>query len=266
MDDLHLDVSASPLFEGRRRHRRPPGEELLGHAAPGPEQVRLGRRADSAATRFDVPASMEDTSIELTPSRGRARTSTWSTRRGRSSPWARWGSPSPGTWPPGTVTRPPPCSCRSRRPARHRDRPCARRRGRKGSGYVLPPELRREGQVHRPHPGVRRPAARRSTRSRAPNSFAQAHLRHNVEKRSDEAEKTLRRPRRPDPHLRDNLEAAEKRWSATRWRRAPPAWTSRSPPPPRWRVGRPREAALEMELSARSCSSASPAPIPSCRR
>ena len=42
------------------------------------------------------------------------------------------------------------------------------------------------------------------------NSFANAYLRHNVEKRSAEAERTLQFLDTQIPILRDNLEAAEK--------------------------------------------------------
>ena len=162
----------------------------------------------SRASTF--PTELDNASITLTLIAGRPGQFTLLDGSGRTSPPGRSASPCPGTWPrpagdghghrlrPGTAGPPghrvPPSGRRPgpRRPRRWPARSSSPRRG------STPGVIRVSMIVGRPRP-----------RRRRPQHLRPAYLRHNVEKRSAEAERTLQFLDTQIPILRDNLQAAE---------------------------------------------------------
>lgn len=211
VDDLHLDVSAGPRYFPKvggaiavRRGKGGLASPLLGlnRYAWGGERIRV--------TRFDVPANMEDASFDLTLVARDAGHFDLLDRNGKHIAAGQVGKPL--TWNVTTPTGDAPATLFVQElVSRSGTEFFVRKASRAMAARNLAQSLKFAEK------GKFTGLIRVSMTSGSPqyavavlNSFAQAYLRHNVEKRSDEAEKTLQFLDTQIPILRDNLEAAEK--------------------------------------------------------
>ncbi len=211
VDNLHLDVSASPRFFPKvggaiavRRGREGLATPLFGltRYAWGGERIKV--------TRFDVPPNMEDASISLTLVAREGGNFDLVNREGKTIAVGEVGKPV--TWNMATPTGDGPATVFVQElVARPGTEFYVRKASRAQAARSLAQSLKFAEK------GKFTGLIRVSMTSGSPqyavavlNSFAQAYLRHNVEKRSDEAEKTLQFLDTQIPILRDNLEAAEK--------------------------------------------------------
>ena len=258
---------APVLPQGGRRHRAPPRQAGARHRRARPGQVRLGWRAGQGhpvrrpgqhggrlALLHPRPEEPRDLRTDRRRRQGR--------RRGEGGQAAHLEHAHSVRRRARHRLRPG-----ARRPAGHRVPPAQGLPGPGGQGTGQLPQVRREGEVHRPHPGLDderlAPVRRRGPqllRPRLPAPQRGEALRRGRDARSSSwtprsrcCATTWRPPRR--------------RSSATRSRRAPQGWTSRSPPPPRWSSrSTSRSGSRRWSCSARSCSSGSPGLTRSSRR
>ena len=211
VDNLHLDVSASPRFFPKvggaiavRRGRQGLASPILGldKYAWGGERITV--------PRFDVPPSMEDASLSFTLVPRGPESFDLIDAAGKVVAVGTVGKPL--TWNMRTPSGDGPATIFVQELI-----------GRPGTEFHLRKASRAQaakalaGSLKFAEKGKFTGLIRVSMTSGSPqyavavlNSFAQAYLRHNVEKRSDEAEKTLQFLDTQIPILRDNLEAAEK--------------------------------------------------------
>jgi len=211
VDDLHLDVSASPRFFPKvggaiavRRGRNGLASPLLGlnRYAWGGERIKV--------TRFDVPVSMEDSSLAFTIVARDGGSFDLVDPAGKIIAVGTVGKPL--TWNMATPTGDGPATVFvqelvARPGTEFYLRKASRAQAAKGLADSL--KFAEKGKFT----GLIRVSMTSGSPAHAVavlNSFANAYLRHNVEKRSDEAEKTLQFLDAQIPILRDNLEAAEK--------------------------------------------------------
>ena len=211
VDNLHLDVSASPVFFPKiggaiavRRGREGLASPLLGlkRYAWGGERITV--------TRFDVPAGLEDTTLALTLLAREAGAYDLIDSAGRTVAAGEVGKPL--TWNVATPTGDAPATVfvqelRARPGTEFRLRKASRAEAAKALTASL--KFAEKGRLT----GLIRVSMTSGSPAYAVavlNAFAQAYLRHNVEKRSDEAERTLKFLDTQIPILRENLEAAEK--------------------------------------------------------
>jgi tyrosine-protein kinase Etk/Wzc len=211
VDNLHLDVSASPLFfpkiGGAIAVRR--GREGLASPVLGLKRYAWGGER-IVVTRFDVPASLEDTTIAFTLLARDGGTFDLVNSAGRTVATGEVGKPL--TWNMATPSGEAPATVfiqelRARPGTEFRLRKDSRAEAAKGLASSL--KFAEKGK----YTGLIRVSMTSGSPQYAVavlNSFAQAYLRHNVEKRSDEAEKTLKFLDAQIPVLRENLEVAEK--------------------------------------------------------